>query len=722
MSRSFSLEQTHTLYPKLPGQSRIIRIITLSPARWPQQLRCNLEEVDLEKDERPYKALSYAWNNGNESATATIQCNGSAISISINLYSALVRIRSNKEPVRVWVDSLCINQKDASERTHQVGMMREIYQRSSEVVIWLGDSRSNDNLGHWLLPIYKKASRAGPLADENTLFEWYGDERDYLKVLAYLSPAANRLRATHSIANDKTRDVFGAFCILHALCTGVPASNILALRNVYVAGPIIRGFAALVEKSWWRRVWVVQEVVVARKATIYFGKLSAPWKLFSEAAVQFERSCRDTNVDSMYPYLTEGEALTQFSRLVADIESTRKEWELAEPIVLLPLIRKFRSREASDDRDKVFALLGLVRFWGRGKPISPNYSLDVSRTFFETTKMLICSIRSLSVLAGTVRQANVKRKKTPSWVIDWSCLPDSNEHVRLSCIPLYDASKHLHGSVRLHGHGALETPAYHIDKVELVGLEMEPAAARRMRLIVWGWWKLAREAQQKPGRYTPFWRTLCADVEYLGSPAAAGADFGTGPSKPQFRRATAASAETWDQWKLADRTSWRTTSIVAGYWQERRAPEKDDDDDNDNNDHNGTKARNAFHHTLECTSWSRRFFVTESGYMGMGPQDVRAGDDVFVLCGSQVPFVLRRTSSGAVVCRGELFSNTEQTYFPAGRGARIQGAATATMCEDVHRECYGVVGDAYVHGIMDGEGAKDPATGLGREARSIILI
>ena len=41
----------------------------------------------------------------------------------------------------VRVDTLCINQDDNEERSHQVRQMRQIYSRAKEVLLWVADSR-----------------------------------------------------------------------------------------------------------------------------------------------------------------------------------------------------------------------------------------------------------------------------------------------------------------------------------------------------------------------------------------------------------------------------------------------------------------------------------------------------------------------------------------------------------------------------------------------------
>ncbi|KAI5917018.1 heterokaryon incompatibility protein-domain-containing protein [Camillea tinctor] len=704
MSFRFNTRQTRSLYPKLPSDSHQIRLVSLAPGKRTQRIACTLHEAQIEEERFSYQALSYAWHNGGadeEPADVTIVCNMTPVNISSNLCAALLRLRKPDAPVKIWIDSLCINQKDPSERTHQVGMMREIYQNSSEVVVWLGASAPRDDVGELLIPLYKELYGGDESRTDNEIYEWFGDERDLLKVSLYHSRPARELR--HACGDTQKRDVFGAFCILYALFTGVPASHMHILRHIHDAAPIIQGFGALVEKTWWRRVWVVQEVVVAKKATIYYGQLSAPWEFFSGAAAQFEASRRTTNVDSMYPYLTDGETISQFSRLVTDIDSTRKEWMLIEPIVLLSLLRKFRSRQASDARDKVFALLGLVRFWGRGKPVSPDYSHDIASTFISTAKMLISSISSLSVLAGTLRRPDVAAN-TPSWVTDWSCEPDENEHDRLQSIPLYDAGKGLTGIVQLHGGALLESPAYHIDQIAVIGEEMPSGAARRMRLVVASWEKLLRHAPRpyiRGGRRShAFWRTLCGDVEHLGAGGAS-----------QRRRMGEGEGEyVWRDWRTA-KNSYRTASLIGDVWQEG------------SDDEAWAARKNAFHHAVECASGGRRFFVTRRGYLGVGPAGMAAGDQVFLLCGSQVPFVLR-DDPRVRACRGAkletLFSNAEQTYIEAGKGAKQMKAETT--CHSSHADCYSVVGDAYVHGIMDGEGSVDAITHFPRAKTTVYLV
>jgi hypothetical protein len=141
----FQRRQSRSLYLKsVSGNS--IRILTILSGTWSEPVKCDLHETQLQ-DSGPYKALSYAWKNGeDDDHLVQITCNKIPINASSNLHSALRQLRHDRNPVKIWVDSICINQKNNNERTCQVGIMRDIYARSTEVVIWLGESGPNDHL------------------------------------------------------------------------------------------------------------------------------------------------------------------------------------------------------------------------------------------------------------------------------------------------------------------------------------------------------------------------------------------------------------------------------------------------------------------------------------------------------------------------------------------------------------------------------------------------
>ncbi|KAK6863649.1 hypothetical protein PG995_000177 [Apiospora arundinis] len=726
MSKRFHPQQTRSLYSKLPTNSSTARLVTIlppepnqpslssdrvaldgaafNPTDASQLLVCEIDEFDVDDATIQYKALSYSWKDGDDQESIYIMCNSTAVQVSLHLYKALVRLRSETELVRVWVDSLCINQKDNTERTHQVKIMREIYQNSSEVIVWLGDSKTHDNL----LPTCHRS-----LLDIDYLFDWFGDKRDISKLEAYYAPGSASLRRMYF--DDFTRDVFGALCMVHALAAGIYAFEIPAFRNLEQAAPIMRGFEAVASKSWWERVWVVQEVVVAEKVTVMYGKTSVPWEVLCKAADQLNRSQQNCHLDSMYPYLRKGQALADFARLVTDIESTRKIWRSRTPLVPLQLLRKFRSRKASDPKDKVFALLGLVQFWNGIQPLQADYNHSIESTFLGTMMMLISNMKSLSVLAGSTGRACLRKSKAPSWVIDWSFPAEANEYTRLKSIVLYNAGGSLQGSVRLHGGGILESPAYVVGKVAILGEELVVEGATRMRGTISSWEKLLDHVLDPylGEGSEAFWRTICGDVEYVlegGQPQQDGND-GSG----EFHRASSDAQAGWEHWRSADKQYNRKTSLIGdNNWQE--VPTLTDN----------ARKRNAFNYALSCAAGGRRFFITEEEHIGIGPKDMQVGDSVAIICGSQVPFVLRPSPRKPRACQNAvsetLFTkNQPQHWISAGRDANEEMLQTlkgedSRLCNRVHWPCYTVVGDAYVHGVMD------EAQNSGRAQSTVYLV
>lgn len=86
---------------------------------------------------KDYAALSYTW--GTAAPSIPIQLHGRVTLVSENLYLALLHLRKRGATL-IWVDALCINQEGLAERARQVSHMEEMYRRASLVWVWLGDN------------------------------------------------------------------------------------------------------------------------------------------------------------------------------------------------------------------------------------------------------------------------------------------------------------------------------------------------------------------------------------------------------------------------------------------------------------------------------------------------------------------------------------------------------------------------------------------------------
>ena len=59
----------------------------------------------------------------------------------------LRRLRDPVDSLVLWVEAICINQKDNNEKAHQVAMMREIYSSCQKMIIWLGEDLDTTEAG-----------------------------------------------------------------------------------------------------------------------------------------------------------------------------------------------------------------------------------------------------------------------------------------------------------------------------------------------------------------------------------------------------------------------------------------------------------------------------------------------------------------------------------------------------------------------------------------------
>lgn len=65
---------------------------------------------------------------------------GATLDVFKNLFNALVQLQElggSGVEMALWVDAICINQRDEVEKSVQVNMMGDIFKRAEKVVVWL---------------------------------------------------------------------------------------------------------------------------------------------------------------------------------------------------------------------------------------------------------------------------------------------------------------------------------------------------------------------------------------------------------------------------------------------------------------------------------------------------------------------------------------------------------------------------------------------------------
>lgn len=124
-------------YDPLPESSiRLLRLLPHQDEDAP--IQCQIFNCSLENSRgtRPYEALSYVW--GSDHGSHSISIDKCYLPIGDNLFVALLHLRDPCIERILWIDAVCINQKDNREKGHQVQAMAKIYAKATRVIVWLG--------------------------------------------------------------------------------------------------------------------------------------------------------------------------------------------------------------------------------------------------------------------------------------------------------------------------------------------------------------------------------------------------------------------------------------------------------------------------------------------------------------------------------------------------------------------------------------------------------
>lgn len=143
----FELGSNHRLkYTSLDNGQKQIRLLAILPSLdIHTEIRCRLTTVSLD-DAHKYVALSYVW--GNPEFREDIHIDGAVFPVAQNLLTSLryLRCRQESKVLHFWVDAICIDQDNVSEKTYQISLMRDIYSRAQEVFLHLVDDYKFDGL------------------------------------------------------------------------------------------------------------------------------------------------------------------------------------------------------------------------------------------------------------------------------------------------------------------------------------------------------------------------------------------------------------------------------------------------------------------------------------------------------------------------------------------------------------------------------------------------
>ena len=535
-------------------------------------------------DKPSFDAISHAW--GRASDIRTLSLDGKVLMITIEVEACLRHLRHKAYIRALWVDAVCIDQQDLMERGSQVEFMRYIFRQAAVVHVWLG----------------------------------------------------YRTRQIEELMED----------IARAPSSEHYAKNIWDADAKQAHRSLDLEVSLLLSQDWWSRLWIRQEVALAKIVRLHYGKNSAELQQLKHWALTTKTL--DCDGDAYVACVYQINALTTLREIV--LLRNRDE--------LVILLAESRESSVADARDRVYGQLEFVSAILQEDIMRTDYTLSTEQVFTNFAFSLMRSCRSLDILNQPSSQYN-SIHALPTWVPDWTS--------RYSFVP---EKRRL---------------AYYTDFRATAGRAMpEP---RRSRLV---FSSIESTVDLLGVRGHVF--AMCqevgpaCEVYSVVSTAAALSRLILSEWLPRFRGRQ--DCYTGTQGSNRRTLSTVATNVDAQFaatmlrgllWrQDRDHPERIQDD---------SEAVPLFHTIMEaCTVYQptseldelsdsmtlfmdglrrTRFFIDSDGRPGLGPTNIEPGDVLALLLGGDMPYVLRRDESGR------------------------------------EPSAYKFIGECYVHEAMDGE-------------------
>lgn len=355
------LAPTSFLYEPLHDDGSQIRLVTVLPDTESEALRCTVRNVVLTEDLQ-YEALSYVWSD--PTTTSPILLNGHGFEITTNLEAALQSLRYEDVERWLWIDAICINQRSISEKNAEVRRMHLIYQRAEQVIVWLGREDEPGDMG----------TGVARITAASTLI---------VKLLEMLSEAKEEWDVLNIL--DQTGDVTLAIQIL----------------------------GKLFYRPWFLRIWIVQEIALAKTATVAFGPHRIAWDRFIQA-VDAIRSLEHGRNHQIWRYSGAARAARiQWCRSFAVKELNPS---ASAAVQLDLLLWQLRTSEVTDSRDRLFGILGLIRDDTSDPLLAIDYQKSVPEVFRDLSMYLI----QHGFLADVLCAVTYKIEGLPHWAALWS--------------------------------------------------------------------------------------------------------------------------------------------------------------------------------------------------------------------------------------------------------------------------------------------------------------
>lgn len=756
---SFASPEALPLYSPLPTTTSI-RLLEVHPSdvNVGAILSCTLRVEDLENEGLDYVALSYTWGDPffrywwdeNKSRTwekgVPILCNGVRVDITSNLEVALRTISqlpSGPPAVRhrkqlLWIDALSINQIDLLERSSQVNMMARIYNRASLVISWLGPSDKDSEVAIRLIKRLMAVKYLQELSDSRPITVQY--------------PIT--LRRSQKLDVNRSHQEMDNF--MEATPGAADMEDIDAIPSIQY-----ESLTRFLARRYFFRCWVLQEVMLARKLCMLCGTDQVDLADLHKIAVLvswIRKKRLDDPVGQALSLPMKGTRGFEHERAVTELWQYRQRLATEThhgphnaPFAFEHLFALARISSCQDPKDKIYSLLGLIP--RDTFKITPDYSKTPEEVYNYSTRYWINETRSLNCLSWVTDKINRSFPNNATWIGEFHNSTNQQELAFTNIA--YDATLHstIKSSVQLtpldprilpvrgvcvdhvielaqpwtwHGSGVgydslwtsmtLKLPQTYpftgqtrgealINTV--VGNEVNNAPFRAQRdmaefmnvvrrdtcfafvreLHRMLWYSNLDDSEL---RYDETAYTMLHDVDTLAKTDSSGFIASWAEIK-EIESTTCICNANLSHIDGTQRVRRPSANPACFYTKNvHRRVSKNfpyntlvalDQDSSPTNLPDAQGWEHYFSMALNHKLHSRRLARTERGYLGLVSDSSQLGDSVWLLQGTRVPFILRQT----------LYTSER-----LAQGGRKKVQST-----------WEVIGDAYVHGVMQGEVWKD---------------
>lgn len=685
---------------------RETRILTIQPSENDDDdIVCSLTHIDIDAESGTYDALSYCWSKsvsnpanfldkqfvpvntglgigqqfvkprdllghpeleywyiryGGVLPAGHICCDGIKVTVSGELFRALKEMRSFYKATRprLWVDALCIDQGSVQERNEHVKVMGKIYANAAIVRVWLGESIGIE----------------------------YGVADQIKKIYAIKKESMER---------GYQYDEHPGWAEVKWVVLGQFLSRAWVKTNL-----ADRGVTEIEADIPWQfeRIWVVQEIVNAKYALLHCGNVVIDWdplQMLLGYVRQVGLEHKIANPAGMHTVI-------QMAALREGKGNPNGHFRHDLPMILDAV----RNLKATITSDRVYGVLGLLSDPAEVQGIQVDYTKSTEEIFTDLAVDYLQRRKSLAFLphcALSTRPRTVPKLSLPSWVPDWTA-PGWAEPFRTRAFPSRAAGNTVPQIIEVNrAAGILGLKGRLLDKIRAVDYTAQVPEMEFAFPEVEATYPEDRNAtiQRRELHLTSLVYKEWANIFLLAV---------TNPAAPEEETGTSI----WDS--VRHENLWRT--MMCNCTRDTRVPEKAVGAAWD------PMLKFALEFTKSCSSivpsgtvedsiealsgtgmrehareylknrvrdkeiimmrghrtWTfhRRFFVSSNGRFGWGVDGTKAGDEVVLFYGCDYPFVVRRDSQGS--------------------GWRI-------------------IGDCYIHGLMDGEGIRD-----GFEEKEFVML